>query len=811
MNVKKNRLSIYLLITAISAGVFSIVLGIIVLVGWYTGNKTLIQVLPVFVPMQYNTALGFTLCGTGMLLGIYNNRYITLAIGIVIICLGGLTLLEYISGLNIGIDELFMKHDITVMTSQPGRMAPNTATCFILIGSILTFSVFSGKLLYQSQYKSMLASLVFGLSVVALSGYLTHIESAYGWGSLTRMALHTSIGFIILSIGVSTFIWRSDIHNEVIYPDWLPIPTAIGALTITVCFWQALRSEYSMIAKESYVPMRLPFVPTAILTVGILLSFVLGLAVYLYLSAYRRTRELAKSNQTQIIEISERQKAEESLARQFRLNKTITDNAASCLFMMDKQGHSTFMNPAAETVTGYTLDEIRDMPLHDAIHHHHPDGRPYPMCDCPIDNAQAELVEMKDYEDTFIRKDGSFFPVICYIAPLEENGKVIGSVLEFSDVTEQKKMEDALLQSEKLKSIGTITAGISHEFNNLLAIISGNVQLLEGTYKDDKVLTDALITIMKATNDGAAISRNMLKFTKTKSDIKELVSADIRDLIRHSIDFTKPRWSNEAQARGINYIMDTESMKSVPSIMCKHAEMREIFINIINNALDAMPGGGSITFSTWSDADTVLVSVTDNGEGMSENVKKNIFDPFFSTKGVDGTGLGMSMAYGIVSRHGGKIDVASEIGNGTTFTLQFPATNKGRSLIEVPDTEQETNVKSLQILVVDDEEAILDILNQLLSRIGCNVKTIDNGADAINMIEGGEFDLVLCDLAMPNVSGYDVAKAINGLKKRPKLGIVTGWCEEEVSDKDVKVDFYLRKPFKHEDLIKHLNELFGAG
>ena len=140
MNVKKNRLSIYLLITAISAGVFSIVLGLIVLVGWYTGNKTLIQILPVFVPMQYNTALGFTLCGTGVLLGIYNNRYITLAIGIIIICLGGLTLLEYISGLNIGIDELFMKHDITVMTSQPGRMAPNTATCFILVGSILTFS-----------------------------------------------------------------------------------------------------------------------------------------------------------------------------------------------------------------------------------------------------------------------------------------------------------------------------------------------------------------------------------------------------------------------------------------------------------------------------------------------------------------------------------------------------------------------------------------------------------------------------------------------------------------------------------------------
>ncbi|MCP5003219.1 MAG: response regulator [Planctomycetes bacterium] len=193
---------------------------------------------------------------------------------------------------------------------------------------------------------------------------------------------------------------------------------------------------------------------------------------------------------------------------------------------------------------------------------------------------------------------------------------------------------------------------------------------------------------------------------------------------------------------------------------------------------------------------------------MSDELKKNIFDPFFSTKGVEGTGLGLSMVYGIVTRHGGKIVVDSETGRGTTFTLQFPATNKKRSLIEAPDTEQEVNIKSLRILVVDDEEAIRNILNQLLSRCGHNVKTVDNGADAINMIEGENFDLVLCDLAMPNVFGYDVVKTLNGLKKRPKIGIITGWGEDCVSDKDMKVDFYLCKPFKHEEMIKHINDLF---
>jgi PAS domain S-box-containing protein len=422
----------------------------------------------------------------------------------------------------------------------------------------------------------------------------------------------------------------------------------------------------------------------------------------------------------------------------------------------------------------------------------------------PLRVAEKKRIEL---ETVHLRKDGSVYNVKIFLqlSKLQSTPVFVAIIL---DITEHKKMEETLLQTEKLKSIGTITAGISHEFNNLLAIISGNVQLLEGAYEDDSVLTGALRTIMSAADDGAEIASNMLKFTKTTQDTIALVSSDIRDMIMQSIDFTKPKWNNEAQARGINYKMDTESMKKTPFIMCKHTEIREIFINIINNSLDAMPEGGSISFSTWSGDDMVFVTATDTGVGMSENVKKNVFDPFFSTKGVEGTGLGMSMVYGIVTRHGGKIYVDSEIGKGTTFTLQFPVTNKRRSPIETPGTEQKASINGLRILVVDDEEAMRNILEQLLSRSGHNVKTVDNGADAINMVEGEGFDLVLCDLAMPNVFGYDVVKVLNGLKKRPKIGIITGWSEYDVSNKDIKVDFYLKKPFKHSELAKHINELF---
>ncbi len=298
LNEKESRLTICLFITIISASVLSITLGLIVLVGWHTGNNTLIQVFPLFVPMQYNTALGFVLCGSGMLLEIFKNRYPTVIIGIVVIVLGSLTLLEYLMGLNIGIDELFMKHTVTVKTSHPGRMAPNTATCFTLVGSILVFPVLFKQRIYQSLIKIGLLSLVFGLGVVALTGYLTQLETAYGWGNLTRMALHTCVGFVFLAIGFLALTWRDDITNETMVPSWLPVPIAIGALTVTICFWQAIQSEYAVIAKQSDVLTELSYyLSSAFLIVGALLSFALTLSTYLAQIFFRRSRELEKAQE----------------------------------------------------------------------------------------------------------------------------------------------------------------------------------------------------------------------------------------------------------------------------------------------------------------------------------------------------------------------------------------------------------------------------------------------------------------------------------------------------------------------------------
>lgn len=192
--------------------------------------------------------------------------------------------------------------------------------------------------------------------------------------------------------------------------------------------------------------------------------------------------------------------------------------------------------------------------------------------------------------------------------------------------------------------------------------------------------------------------------------------------------------------------------------------------------------------------------------------KKKIFDPFFTTRRPLGTGLGLSVSYGIIARHDGRIEVESEEGEGTTLNLSIPIKKEiTRQKLSSKTEVQEIKPKGLRVLVVDDNDEICVVLDSFFSSRGHAVKAFNDGAEAIELAGKEDFDLLLCDLAMPNVYGYDVIKAINKLDKVPKIGIITGWNErlKPVEDEDFKVDFILRKPFKHSELTKHINELFG--
>jgi len=389
--------------------------------------------------------------------------------------------------------------------------------------------------------------------------------------------------------------------------------------------------------------------------------------------------------------------------------------------------------------------------------------------------------------------------------------RMVGVVI---DITESKRMEQALIQSEKLKSMATITAGISHEFNNILNIISGNVQLLQMNHQDNKELMDRFCTIMESVDDGVNITDRMREFTHSDRDAAnvDFVCSDINKLIIQSVKFTMPRWKTMAQVESIDYQINTEGINGVSPILCDPIGIREVFINIINNALDAMPEGGKIAFCTRNNEGTVFISISDTGKGMTEKVRKEAFDPFFTTRRPMGTGLGLSVAYKTVMMHGGRIAVESEVGKGSTFTLQFPLTTE---TVDVPSEEnipeQLTKDLSINILVVDDEEAICKIMDSVLSEQGHKVKTVNNGTEAIDLSKNEHFDLVLCDLVMPKVSGYDVVKALHKLKKVPKIGIITGWGDLNFTEEDGKrVDFIIRKPFDFSVLSKHINDVIAT-
>ncbi len=326
---ERPALDAWLSLGALVAGALTILLGAVVIVGWHTGATTLIQVLPNFVPMQYNTALGFVLCGLGLLLGVWGRSRLALIAGALAGLVGGATLLEYVLGVDLGIDQLFHVHDITVKTSHPGRMAPNTALCFSLVGLAVGARSVVRRQRVRSSVSMLFASLALALGVVALSGYLFGLETAYGWGWLTRMAVHTSVGFVVVSTGLVAAAWREDLGPEMLLPRWFPIMVFVATSTATLCLWQAIEAEHARALLGLSLRGETSRSADALLIAGHLLAAALGLVAHLAQSTYRRAREVGRVNETLAEEIAQRCEAQSALAlERDNLEKTVDERTA---------------------------------------------------------------------------------------------------------------------------------------------------------------------------------------------------------------------------------------------------------------------------------------------------------------------------------------------------------------------------------------------------------------------------------------------------------------------------------------------------
>ncbi|MCK5256527.1 MAG: response regulator, partial [Deltaproteobacteria bacterium] len=373
-----------------------------------------------------------------------------------------------------------------------------------------------------------------------------------------------------------------------------------------------------------------------------------------------------------------------------------------------------------------------------------------------------------------------------------------------------------LLQSEKLKSLGELAHGVAHDFNNALAAILGRAQLLRMNVepppdKEERresldAMKKGLEVIERAAKDGAETVRRIQEFSRRRTDDKYFTQVDINELINNALDFTKTRWKDETESKGIK-IKIKKDLSPLPSIAGSASELREVFTNLINNALDAMPQGGEIKIRTFKENSCIGIKVEDSGVGISKTITDRIFDPFFTTKGPQSTGLGMSVSYGIITRHKGTISVESQEGKGTAFTIKIPV-NKVVEIKEDGLQKLQRKGKKGNILIVEDEENIRILLSEILTSDGHLVSVASDGKKGVEIFRKGSFDLVLTDLGMPGMSGWEVASSVKKLAPEVIVAIVTGWDIQLGRDelKQNGVDMVINKPFKVKQVLKLVQE-----
>jgi signal transduction histidine kinase/CheY-like chemotaxis protein len=372
-------------------------------------------------------------------------------------------------------------------------------------------------------------------------------------------------------------------------------------------------------------------------------------------------------------------------------------------------------------------------------------------------------------------------------------------------ISEQERIREQYAQIEKLSALGELASGVAHDFNNTLAGILGRAQLLMRTNDPEKIKR-GLEIIVRAAEDGASTVKRIQDFARQRRD-HDFQPVSVDQLLLDVREITRPRWKDHAEAAGIHITLDLR-IRSNATVFGDGSELREVLVNMVFNAVDAMPEGGRLTLMSDEEQGHVILSVSDTGVGMTSEVCAKVFDPFFTTKGKAGMGLGLSVSYGIIRRHESSIEVESEIGRGTTFRIKLPvaegAQARARTAAPGETTAQENNMHSIKILVADDDADVRELLCEILRAEGHAVCGASSGFEALARFRESDFDAVFTDIGMPGMSGWELARAVRELDKSIPLAVITGWGEAVGSEgqRAAQVDWVVTKPFNTDRIIE---------
>jgi len=544
-------------------------------------------------------------------------------------------------------------------------------------------------------------------------------------------------------------------------------------------------------------------------------------------------------------DISSRKQAEaELLEASVRLD-AILGNTIMAVFMMDERQHCVFMNKSAETLTGYKFHETAGRPLHDVIHHHYPDGRPFPLSECAIDRAFPENNQTQG-EDVFVHKDGSFYPVGFTASPVKDrDGRTVGTVIEVRDISaqiearnereafsetlrskvaealaERETLEAQLVQAQKMEAVGQLTGGVAHDFNNLLQVIGGNLELLVNEIPSDHPAVRRIHNALSGVERGAKLAAQLLAFGRQQA--LDPRSINVGALIRGMDDMLR---------RTLGETVEVETIMSAGLWNClaDPAQVENMLLNLAINARDAMGHRGKLTIeagnASLDDAyaaghaevtagQYVMLAVTDTGTGIPPDIIGRVFDPFYTTKGPgEGTGLGLSMVFGFVKQSGGHIRIYSEEGQGTTVRVYLPRTRRkaDEALAEVLVTPPPGQGEL--VLVVEDDDNVRATTIDLLKDLGYAVLEARNADSAMAIVDSGlKIDLLFTDVVMPGtLRSPELARQAK--LRMPHIAVLftSGYTQNAIVHAgrlDDGVDL-ISKPYSRDGLARKIRDVLG--
>jgi PAS domain S-box-containing protein len=510
-------------------------------------------------------------------------------------------------------------------------------------------------------------------------------------------------------------------------------------------------------------------------------------------------------------DVTERKKAYEALRRSEERFRELAEVLPEIVFEMNTEGKLTFVNKKAFDLTGYDAADFEKG--FQAINLLVPEDR-----ERAIKNIERVMkgAEPTDNEYTAQRRDGTTFPLMARSVPVVSDGNVVGLRGILIDMTERARLEEQLRHAAKMEAIGQLAGGIAHDFNNLLTGILGYSNLLKLRSEPGSEMHDAVKTIEGAAERAAELTNKLLGFARRGK--QQIVSVDLHKTIYEVVSLLS-RTIDKSIRISVQLTAETAVTLGDPG------QLQQVLLNLAINARDAMPEGGDLTFSTRRfrlddeycrthpesiPGDYIAVEVADTGSGIPKEIVGRIYEPFFTTKPTgQGTGMGLSMVYGIVKNHGGEIEVSSDVGRGTVFRVLFPCREEYS-----PDDAEEAHRHPVggvgSILVVDDEEVVRKTASNMLQRLGYEVTPVSRGSEAVEYYRkhGSEVDLVIIDLVMPDMDGGDCLDGLLHIDPDVRVLLSTGYGldgrVQELLDKGGRG--FIQKPYQLQELDVRVRE-----